>query len=308
MRQCEKELKRRGINVYPALIPSMQKLAARGIRLAASLRSLDIPVIQSYPSAAQDIMGIPRKRASLEMLRQGLGEFGVTGNYQYQKVTHDELDAITSSIVGLFFWSGWYESLGAGADEALIIPHLRDDTAIQHRKPAIGISSLTAAGKTTAAEELKSLGYSYFRYSKVLEDILRNQGEIPGRARLQSFGEEVHIKFGQRWLGNELLSWMEAAEAVVIDGLRFPEDHAFWVEQFGPWFKHVYISADASVRADRFRERDRDGNPFNIADDHPAERRAVKMEPLSHLQISNENTIHSYRKRIRKLASNLLGD
>ena len=31
MRFCERELKRRGVNVYPSLLPSMQKLTARGI-------------------------------------------------------------------------------------------------------------------------------------------------------------------------------------------------------------------------------------------------------------------------------------
>lgn len=35
MRTCERLLKKRGINVYPALIPSMQRLTARGIMLAA---------------------------------------------------------------------------------------------------------------------------------------------------------------------------------------------------------------------------------------------------------------------------------
>ena len=66
MRECERELKRRGVNVYPCLIPSMQKLTARGIRLARSLRERGIPVIESYPGAAQDIMRIPRKGAGPE--------------------------------------------------------------------------------------------------------------------------------------------------------------------------------------------------------------------------------------------------
>jgi predicted nuclease with RNAse H fold len=61
MRRCERELKRRGINVYPCLLPSMQGLTRRGMRLATRLRRLGIPVIESYPGAAQDIMGIPRK-------------------------------------------------------------------------------------------------------------------------------------------------------------------------------------------------------------------------------------------------------
>jgi uncharacterized protein YprB with RNaseH-like and TPR domain/predicted nuclease with RNAse H fold len=306
MRTCERELKRRGINVYPALIPSMQRLTSRGIRLAAHLRSLGVPVIESYPGAAQDIMGIPRKRASLEMLRQGLGEFGVGGNFQHQTVTHDELDAITSAIVGLFFWSGWYESLGDGHDEALIIPRLRTKRDIRRERFVIGISGRMASGKTTAAEELRSNGYNYFRYSKVLEDILVGRGESPNRDRLQSFGAEVHDVFGQRWLGNELLSRFPETGDIVIDGLRFPDDHAFWVEHFGPWFVHIHISAPESLRVDRFEARDRSGKPFKIVNEHPVERLADKMEPLSRFQVINDQSIGSFKQYIRKLSSDHL--
>jgi len=127
MRHCERVLKRRGINVYPSLIPSMQKLTARGIRLANHLRGLGIPVIESYPGAAQDIMGIPRKRASLSLLAKGLELFGIKGDFIKKHVSHDELDAITSAVVGLFFWSGKYEALGNEEEDYLIIPDLKTD-------------------------------------------------------------------------------------------------------------------------------------------------------------------------------------
>ncbi len=124
MRHCERELKRRGINVYPCLIDSMQKLTKRGIELADKLRKLGIPVIESYPGAAQDIMKIPRKRANLEYLKKGLFNFGIEGDYTKNKVSHDELDAITSALVGLFFWSGRFERLGNVEEDYLIIPDM----------------------------------------------------------------------------------------------------------------------------------------------------------------------------------------
>lgn len=49
MRYCERILKKRGVNVYPSLIPSMQRLTARGMLLANHFRSLGLPVIESYP-------------------------------------------------------------------------------------------------------------------------------------------------------------------------------------------------------------------------------------------------------------------
>ena len=62
VREAERLLRSRGVHVYPALLPSMQRLTRRGVNLATRFRKLGIPVIESYPGAAQDILGIPRKR------------------------------------------------------------------------------------------------------------------------------------------------------------------------------------------------------------------------------------------------------
>jgi predicted nuclease with RNAse H fold len=103
----------------------MQKLTARGMRLAKMLRRYGITVIESYPGAAQDIMQIPRKHAGLPYLKDGLHEFGIKkGPWYMEKVSHDELDAITSAIVGLFYLAGKYEALGNDDEEYLVIPKL----------------------------------------------------------------------------------------------------------------------------------------------------------------------------------------
>ena len=121
-RECERELKRRGISVYPCLIQSMQALTLRGIELASILRAQGLEVIESYPGAAQDIMRIPRKGASQERLHSGLCTFGFRGLRGHAQMTHDELDAVTSAAVGLFFLADLYEALGNEREEYLIIP------------------------------------------------------------------------------------------------------------------------------------------------------------------------------------------
>ena len=112
LRQCERTLWRRGVRVFPCLLPSMQKLTERGMRLAKEFRNRGYEVIESYPGAAQDIMRIPRKKASLEDLMRGLGAFGIKGKFLSEQTSHDELDAITSAAVGFFYLSGDYEPLG----------------------------------------------------------------------------------------------------------------------------------------------------------------------------------------------------
>ena len=185
LRECERTLKRRGVNVYPSLIDSMQNLTARGIRLATTLRSMGLPVIESYPGAAQDIMGIPRKRASLEYLKDGLGDFGIRGDFLTTKVSHDELDAITSAIVGVFFWGGKFEALGNEDEDYLIIPDLLVPPDPWRDRLVVGISGSIASGKTTGARALEDCGFAYGRYSQVLEKMLRERGIAPNRETLQ---------------------------------------------------------------------------------------------------------------------------
>ncbi|MGB6130651.1 MAG: ribonuclease H-like domain-containing protein [Acidobacteriaceae bacterium] len=121
-RKCELALKRMGISVFWCLLPTMKCLTRRGMLLAKELRDRGIRVIESYPGAAQDLLGIPRKGASLEELKQGMGRIGIAGPYLNERVTHDEVDAITSALVGLFYLADDYIALGTSTEDYLIVP------------------------------------------------------------------------------------------------------------------------------------------------------------------------------------------
>ncbi|WP_158942132.1 ribonuclease H-like domain-containing protein [Granulicella sp. S190] len=121
-RKCELALKRMGISVFWCLLPSMKSLTMRGMRLTDELRSHGLKVIESYPGAAQDILGIPRKGSSLAELKWGLNRAGIEGPYLKNKVTHDEVDAITSALVGLFYLADDYIALGTPSEDYLIVP------------------------------------------------------------------------------------------------------------------------------------------------------------------------------------------
>jgi predicted nuclease with RNAse H fold len=92
-RKRELALKRMGIPVFWCLLPTMKCLTTRGMRLARSFREAGLKVIESYPGAAQDLLGIPRKGSSLEELKWGLSRAGVGGDFLHRKVTHDEVDS-----------------------------------------------------------------------------------------------------------------------------------------------------------------------------------------------------------------------
>lgn len=124
LRECERAMLKRGIRSYPCLIQSMQKLTERGIQLANEFRKRGFTVIESYPGGAQDILGIPRKGKSIPLLVKGLQAFGLNGSFDQVGVSHDELDAITSAIVGCFYIANRYEALGNEREGYLILPRL----------------------------------------------------------------------------------------------------------------------------------------------------------------------------------------
>ena len=121
-RACELALKRMGISVFWCLLPTMRALTVRGIRLANELRAAGLSVIESYPGAAQDLLRIPRKGTSLDELKWGLHEAGIRGAFSTMKTTHDEIDAITSALVGLFYSADEHISLGNRCEDYLIVP------------------------------------------------------------------------------------------------------------------------------------------------------------------------------------------
>lgn len=298
MRKCERLLKKRGVNVYPSLIPSMQQLTARGMRLADHFRKLGVPVIESYPGAAQDIMGIPRKGASLDYLSRGLELFGVKGNYLTEKVCHDELDAITSAVVGLFFWSGKFEAIGNEEEDYLIIPDLEVETCNWLTRKVIGLSGPIASGKTTAGHFLRSKGFSYGRFSQVLQQMLVQEGKEPTRQALQELGEIVNKNQGQRWLGRQLFHSLKEQQNVVIDGLRHPEDHAFMVETFGPGFTHVHIESPIKIRRERYAKDRSKVEEFDRAVSHPVEANVNALAKLAHGLLNNDKDLFSFENRI----------
>jgi hypothetical protein len=69
-------------------------------------------------------MGIPRKGAGEEWLKLGLSEFGIKGKFTSERLTHDELDAITCSLVGSFHIAGLTEALGGDGEEPMYVPRL----------------------------------------------------------------------------------------------------------------------------------------------------------------------------------------
>ena len=303
VREAERQLRKRGIRVYPALLRSMQRLTRRGVELATRLRKRGVPVIESYPGAAQDILGIPRKKTSLKHLMEGLRRFGYAGLTVEAGISHDELDAATSALVGQFMLAGYWEALGSAEEDYLIVP------TVDRRPPdlrptiAVGLSGSIAAGKTTAARILERMGFRYCRFSEIIEGELRARSAPITRETLQAFGEDAFSsRFGQRQLQNKLAVCVERAPRIVVDGLRHPEDRAFLRERWGTAALHVHVDASMDLRSRRYRA-DEDGSEdaFHRAEEHAVEQNVQAMEGLADLTVTNAGTLRELESRLRKM-------
>jgi len=119
LRECDRALLKMGIRFFPVTLGPMRMLTARGIRLRSELERLGFNVIEVYPGGAQDLLGIPRKSRGLEGLRRGLEKLGVKG--LSERMTGDELDAVTAAYVGLLYLKG-EALLLRGVDGMMVMP------------------------------------------------------------------------------------------------------------------------------------------------------------------------------------------
>ena len=240
VRMAEHDLSSIGIPSYPALIDSMRELTLRGIRLRKEIEQLDFAptVIESYPGAAQDILCLPRKQRGLELLKDGLKGLGLKGP-GVESDSHDEIDAITSALVGRYFEAGQYEPMGIPSEAQLIVPkHCILDF---DSPPVICLAGHSGVGKSVVARYLATIyGFEWIKTRNLIRELLIEDCEKPASKRLfdqnvdptdikethlREFGFTIKEKYKQKPLREFLARKLGDQEVpVVVDAIRDPDD------------------------------------------------------------------------------------
>src|SRR5262245_9240144 len=101
-RECDLELRRRGIRFFPMTLGPMRQLTARGIALSRSLQDIGHSVLETYPGAAQDLWRIPRQK-NISGLRKGLERFVTLPK---RPMECHELDAVTCALLAQLHYKG----------------------------------------------------------------------------------------------------------------------------------------------------------------------------------------------------------
>lgn len=123
-RACDLALRRMGIKFFPITLGPMRTLTSRGIRLRKQLERLRFEVIETYPGAAQDMMGIPRKQYGLGQLQRSLRRVGCKGDLQSRLLTGDELDAVNCALVAKDYFKGHFLAIGNPSEIPMILPRI----------------------------------------------------------------------------------------------------------------------------------------------------------------------------------------
>jgi hypothetical protein len=121
-RKADLDMREMGIKFFPVTLGPMRKLTLRGIKLKRILEGKGMRVIEVFPGGAQDLLRVPRKQKGVEELRKGLMKLGLKGDISKADITDDELDSITSALVGKLYLEGNYVALGDPSEVLIIMP------------------------------------------------------------------------------------------------------------------------------------------------------------------------------------------
>jgi len=182
---------------------------------------------------------------------------------------------------------------------------------LKHKPLIVGITGAFGSGKSTAAEILKSFGFSKISLVQFLEEELRNRGiKIITRKLLQDLGNEWREKYGPEILARKALALIEkmAMRKVVVEGFRNSAE----IEEFRKQnnFKLIGIVVNRKIRFERLKKLDRreklsrelfnklDNRDLGIGEGKSGLQVAICLA-LSDIFIDNNNSLDELRDRIR---------
>ena len=94
-------------------------------------------MVEGYPGGAQDILGLPRKKAGVGLLQKALREEGLGGDLDRRPLTHDELDAVTIAWVGWSFRHGHGVLIGDPTEGLMLLPEAERTTGPKRLPPKV---------------------------------------------------------------------------------------------------------------------------------------------------------------------------
>lgn len=118
-RKCDLEARKRGFMVLPLSMPSMAKLAERGVKLRGELEKAGFEVIEVFPTGGFRALGIKPPKKGFNDALAGLRKLGL--KLCDVKSVH-ELDAVMAAYIAYKYFKGEAESIGDPVEGIIVVP------------------------------------------------------------------------------------------------------------------------------------------------------------------------------------------
>jgi len=131
LRECEKELLKLGIRLFPSGASFFRKVTEKGIEIAETLSSRGIVTFEVYPYATRFVLDIAPKAKKFrkEGRKQIISKLKAYVTSIHENLTHDEIDAVLSALTVALFYEG-RAKLVSGKDGSILIPSLHHENKV----------------------------------------------------------------------------------------------------------------------------------------------------------------------------------
>ena len=147
----------------------------------------------------------------------------------------------------------------------------------------IGLTGTNGAGKTAAAEHLRSNGFAYHSLSDEIRAELESEGREPTRDNLIQTGNRLRADHGPAVLADRVKKRLRQDRNHVVDSIRNP--HEVRALRSDGNFCLLRLDAPREIRYERVRRRGGPRAPSSLAEFITQEERETASADLAHQQL-----------------------
>ncbi len=169
----------------------------------------------------------------------------------------------------------------------------------------IGLGGNIGSGKGAVSAVLKSMGYKVIVFGDIVRKETAKSGMEPNRKNTDKVSKE-RTKDNPDYWREEVYKRIDDGK-YVIDGIRYPEDVAFFRKKIGRKFKLLFVTAPKNARFERLKKRGRIGDPQTLKEFEKQEEQQKilyhvdKIEKMADTQVENSGTMRELENKVRYL-------
>jgi len=173
----------------------------------------------------------------------------------------------------------------------------------------VGLSGLNGAGKGEVVRFLEERSFYAFSLSDVIREDLRARGMEETRERMIEAGNAIRVARGAGGLAQALVDRLAPDRNYVVDSIRHPAEVEALRSRTAN-FQLVWVAADARIRFERIRARERPGDPetmeelerleaMELGSDDESTQQLLAVRDLADYTVRNEDSLEALQRDVQ---------